>query len=112
MMAPLELNKHVYCEKPLTHNVWEARVIREAAAKTKVATQMGIQIHAMENYRRVVELIQSNAIGPVREAHVWVSRAWGWQATDDEARQHGDIVTVRERPAQADPIPSGLHWDL
>jgi hypothetical protein len=73
---------------------------------------MGIQIHAMDNYRRVVELIQSNAIGAVREAHVWVSRAWGWQATDEEARQHGDIVTVRERPTQAEPIPNGLHWDL
>ena len=52
----------------MTHNVWEARVIREAAAKAKVATQMGTQIHASDNYRRVVELIQTGAIGPVREA--------------------------------------------
>lgn len=111
-LAALKLNKHVYCEKPLTHNVWEARVIREAAARTKVATQMGIQIHALDNYRRVVELIQAQAIGPVREAHVWVSRAWGWQASDDEARQHKDIVTIRERPAESEPVPAGLHWDL
>jgi len=48
-MLALRHNKHVYCEKPLTHNIWEARRIREAAAKTKVATQMGIQIHATEN---------------------------------------------------------------
>ena len=76
-LAALQLGKHVYCEKPLTHNIWEARVIREAAAKTKVATQMGTQNHATDNYRRVVELVQSGVAGPVREVHVWVSRAWG-----------------------------------
>src|SRR6266478_8783865 len=75
-MLALKHGKHVYCEKPLTHNIWEARKIREAAAKAKVATQMGIQNHATENYRRVVELVQAGAIGPVREAQVWVSRAW------------------------------------
>jgi predicted dehydrogenase len=73
-LLALRHGKHVYCEKPLTHNIWEARLIRELAAKTKVATQMGIQIHASENYRRVVELIQSGAIGPVRECHVWVRK--------------------------------------
>src|SRR5678816_424470 len=50
-LAALKEGKHVYCEKPLTHNIWEARIIREAAAKTKVTTQMGIQIHAGDNYR-------------------------------------------------------------
>src|SRR5689334_18194789 len=75
-LPALQLGKHVYCEKPLTHGVWEARIIREAANKARVATQMGTQIHAGDNYRRVVELIQSGAIGPVTEAHVWVSRAW------------------------------------
>ena len=64
-LPALQLGKHVYCEKPLTHNIWEARRIREAAAKAKVATQMGTQIHATDNYRRVVELIQTGAIGPV-----------------------------------------------
>src|SRR6185436_6992770 len=68
-LPALQLGKHVYCEKPLTHNIWEARVIREAAAKAKVATQMGIQIHAENNYRRVVELIQTGAIGAVTEVH-------------------------------------------
>jgi hypothetical protein len=111
-LAALQLGKHVYCEKPLTHNVWEARLIRARAAQTKVATQMGIQIHAGDNYRRVVELIQSQAIGFVREVHVWVSRAWGWHATDEEARRHGDIVTLRERPAETQSVPSGLDWDL
>jgi len=76
-MPALQLRKHVYCEKPLTHNVWEAREIRKAAARAKVATQMGTQIHAGTNYRRVVELIQTGAVGPVHEVHVWVSRAWG-----------------------------------
>ncbi len=110
-MLALKHKKHVYCEKPLTHDVYEARQIRLAAREAKVATQMGIQIHAGENYRRVVETIQSGAIGPVREAHVWVSRAWGWQS-DADAKKNGDIVSVRERPTEIDPVPAGLHWDL
>jgi predicted dehydrogenase len=110
-MLALQHGKHVYCEKPLTHNIWEARRIREMAAKKKVATQMGIQIHANENYRRVVELVQSGAIGPITEAHVWVSRAWGWQSEAD-AKRHGDIVWVTERPTETQPVPDGLDWDL
>jgi predicted dehydrogenase len=110
-LPALQLKKHVYCEKPLTHSVYEARVIREAAAKAKVATQMGTQIHAGENYRRVVELIKTGAIGPVREVHVWVSRAWGWQSAED-AKAHGDIVSVTERPKEEEEPPAGLHWDL
>jgi predicted dehydrogenase len=110
-MLALQHGKHVYCEKPLTHNIWEARRIREAAAKAKLATQMGIQIHATENYRQVVELVQSGIIGPVHEAHVWVSRAWGWQSEAD-AKRHQDIVWVVERPAESQPVPEGLDWDL
>ncbi|HXP59842.1 MAG TPA: Gfo/Idh/MocA family oxidoreductase, partial [Dongiaceae bacterium] len=111
VLPALQLGKHVYCEKPLTHNVWEAGVILEAARKAKAATQMGTQIHASDNYRRVVELIQTGAIGPVREVHVWVSRAWGWQS-DEEARAHHDIVSIRERPGGSSPVPAGLDWDL
>jgi predicted dehydrogenase len=110
-MLALRHGKHVYCEKPLTHNIWEARRIREEAAKTKVATQMGIQMHATENYRRVVELVQAGVIGPVREAHVWVSRAWGLQSPEAAARNK-DIVTVSERPSEAQPVPASLDWDL
>jgi len=110
-LPALQLGKHVYCEKPLTYNTYEARVIREAAAKAKVTTQMGIQNHANDNYRRVVELIQSGAIGPVREAHVWVSRAWGWQS-EEEARANKDIVFVQERPTEAETPPAGLEWEL
>jgi predicted dehydrogenase len=110
-LPALKLGKHVYCEKPLSRDVWEARVIREAAAKTKIATQMGTQIHASDNYRRVVELIQTDAIGPVHEVHVWVGRAWGWQS-EEAAQRNQDIVSVRERPTGSSPIPSGLDWDL
>ncbi len=110
-LPALRLRKHVYCEKPLSYNVWEARIIRQAAATARVATQMGTQIHATDNYRRVVELVQAGAIGPVREAHVWVGRAWGRQ--DPEAARHNnDIVSVRERPEGSSPVPEGLDWDL
>lgn len=110
-LAALQLGKHVYCEKPLTHSVYEARVIRAAAAKAKVATQMGTQIHAGDNYRRVVELIQTGAIGPVAETHVWVGRAWGRQSLE-ASKAHGDIVFVNERPSESQPVPAGLDWDL
>ena len=110
-LPALQMRKHVYCEKPLTHNIWEARIITQAAAKAKVATQMGTQIHAGSNYRRVVELIRSGAIGGVTEAHVWVGRAWGWQSAD-AAKRHQDIVHVLDRPSGSTPIPPGLHWDL
>ncbi|MFM9069188.1 MAG: Gfo/Idh/MocA family protein [Planctomycetota bacterium] len=111
-LAALELRKHVFCEKPLTHNIWEARIIREAAATAKVATQMGIQIHAGDNYRRVVELVQANAIGAISEVHVWVSRAWGWQPSVEAAQRHKDIVFVQNRPAETQAVPAGLDWDL
>jgi predicted dehydrogenase len=110
-MLALQHGKHVYCEKPLTHNIREARRIRETAARAKVATQMGIQIHATENYRQVVELVQAGAVGPISEAHVWVSRAWGWQSEAD-AKRHKDIVWVTERPRESQPIPPELDWDL
>ena len=110
-LLAIQHGKHVYCEKPLTHNIAEARVIREAAAKTKLATQMGTQIHAEDNYRRVVELIQTGAIGPVREVHVWVGRAWGLQSAED-AKANKDIVYVTERPTDSVKPPADLDWDL
>lgn len=110
-LPALQRKKHVYCEKPLTHNLREARVIMEAAKKANAATQMGTQIHAGNNYRRVVELIQSGAIGPVQEVHVWVSRAWGWQSKE-EAKAHHDLLWTAERPTEEMPVPSGLDWEL
>jgi predicted dehydrogenase len=94
--AALKAGKHVYCEKPLTHTVFEARRIAELAAKNKRVTQMGTQIHAQNNYRRVVELVQSGAVGPVREVHVWCDRSWGG----------------KDRPKDTPPVPKGLHWDV
>ena len=111
-LPALQLGKHVYCEKPLTHNVWEARQIREAANKANVATQQGTQIHAQDNYRRVVELIQTNAIGPVREAHVWVSRAWGLHPNRAAGEKAQDRTIVMDRPSAAQPVPAGLDWEL
>jgi predicted dehydrogenase len=120
-MLALRHGKHVYCEKPLTYNIYEARRVREEAAKAKVVTQMGIQNHANENYRRVVELVQGGVIGPVREVHVWVSRAWGLQSKEAFERNESKafkpddpkhLVFVSERPKQSEPVPEGLAWDL
>lgn len=110
-LPALRLKKPVYCEKPLTHNVHEARLITQAAAEAGVPTQMGTQIHASANYRRVVELIQSGAIGTVTDAHVCVSRSWGLQSKED-AEANKDIVHVTERPAEAQTPPPHLDWDL
>jgi predicted dehydrogenase len=94
--AALHLGKHVYCEKPLTHTVAECRAIERLAAEKKVATQMGTQIHASDNYRRVVEIIQSGAIGPVSEVHTWAWRDWGGGT----------------RPTDRPPVPPNIHWNL
>ncbi len=95
-LGALDCGLHVYCEKPLAHTVAEARAIAERAARHKLATQMGIQVHASRNYRRVVELIQANAIGPVRECHVWCEKSWSADA----------------QPTDSPPVPRSLHWDL
>ncbi|MBX3436371.1 MAG: Gfo/Idh/MocA family oxidoreductase [Planctomycetaceae bacterium] len=87
---------HVYVEKPLSHTIHEARLITEAAREHGVATQLGTQVHAEPNYRRVVEVIRSGAIGDVHEAHVWVGKHWGG----------GD------RPEGGQEPPATLSWDL
>lgn len=111
VLPALRAKKHVYCEKPLSRDVYEARLMTQEAAKAGVATQQGTQIHAGTNYRRVVELIQAGAIGTVSECHVWVGRAWGWQSPAD-AKKFGDIVNVQDRPKEAQPVPAHLDWDL
>ena len=107
----LRAKKHVYSEKPLSRDVYEARLITEAAKEAGVATQQGTQIHAGENYRRVVELIKAGAIGDVTDVHVWVGRAWGWQSPED-AKKHRDIVSSQERPKEKMTPPEHLDWDL
>jgi len=110
-LPALRAGKHVYCEKPLTRDVHECRLITEAAEKAGVHTQMGTQIHAGDNFRRVVEAIESGAIGPVKEAHVWTSRAWGWQ-TKAQAEANDDVIYTPDTPEEAMPVPDGLDWDL
>jgi predicted dehydrogenase len=94
-MAALKSGLHVYCEKPLTHTVSEARLVAETAAKNKRVTQMGTQIHAGGNYRRVVELIESGAIGPVKEVHVWCQKTY----------------PGGNRPKDTPAVPEGFHWE-
>lgn len=97
-VAAMKRGKHVYCEKPLAHSVYEARVMQDTCRSTKVATQMGTQIHATDTYRRVVELVQSGAIGAVREAHVWCDRV--------------GFAPGTTRPKDTPPVPKHLNWDL
>jgi predicted dehydrogenase len=98
----MKLKKHVYCQKPLTHTVFEARRMREVAKEMGVATQMGNQGSAASGLRRAVELIQSGIIGPVKEAHVWTNRpAQYW-------KQAPDLVA---RPKSTGPAPKTIHWD-
>ena len=97
----IKLGKHVYCQKPLTHDVWEARHLQELAKKHKVCTQMGNQGTAENGLRRAVEIVQSGAIGGVREVHVWTNRPVWPQAPD-----------ITARPTEAMPVPAHVHWDL
>ncbi len=89
---------HVYCEKPLTHDIYEARVLAEVAAKYKVATQMGNQGTSRDGFRNGVETIQSGAIGKVRQVHVWTNRPVWPQGM--------------ARPTATPPVPTTLKWDL
>ncbi len=68
----MKAGKHVYCEKPLTHNIWEARRVRDVARETRLATQMGNSLHSGEGIRQTVEYLRAGAIGKVKEAHTWV----------------------------------------
>ena len=96
----LRAGKHVYCEKPLTHSVWEARQLTLAAREFGLATQMGNQGHCSEGIRQLCEMIWAGSIGQVREVHCWTDRAKGWWA-------QGQL-----RPPGSDPVPASLNWDL
>lgn len=98
-VAAMRAGKHVYCEKPLTHNVWEARKVAQVARETGVATQMGNIGHSTEGMRQICEWVWDGAIGSVREVHAWVG-ATRWNKS------------LTGRPSETPPIPAGLNWDL
>lgn len=95
-VAALQSGRHVYCEKPLTHTISEARRVAEVAKQSRLITQLGTQIHATGNYHQVVQAVQSGVIGAVHEVHVWVHVV-------DEAQG---------LPPGAPPVPASLDWDL
>ncbi len=97
-MTAIRKKIHVFCEKPLTHEVYEARKLTQAACKNGVATQMGIQIHSHDFYRTAVQWLKDGAIGKVKEWHSWTSAVY----TNED----------KKRPAGADPIPEQVAWDL
>lgn len=96
-MAAMQLGKHVYCQKPLTHDVHETRRLTEYAREKKLVTQMGIQIHSSGTYREAVRIIQEGTIGKIREVHTWSGKAWG------------DPTPL---PQRSDTAPADFNWDL
>jgi predicted dehydrogenase len=97
-LLALRRGKHVYCQKPLTHSIHEARVLTETAREKKVATQMGNQGYAEPMTRRLAEIVRAGVLGRVREAHVWTDRPIWPQGID--------------RPPETPPIPDTLDWEL
>ena len=99
-IAAMKQGKHVYCEKPLAHSIWEAREMARVARESGLATQMGTQGHAYEGTRRAVDVIRSGLLGDVTELHVWTDRPAGWwpQGID--------------RPTDTPPAPKELDWDV
>ncbi len=97
-LAAMQLGKHVYCQKPLTHDLHETRVLTDfARGHPSLVTQMGIQVHAQKPYRQAVALIQGGAIGKVKEVHTWSSKQWG---------------DTGPPPATGDAVPATFNWDL
>jgi predicted dehydrogenase len=105
-MAAIKAGKHVYCEKPLTRTVYEARALAKAAREAKVATQMGNQGMAFEGNRLMIEWLQDGAIGPVREAHVWSDRP------THKGKKNLYWAQGIDRPKDTPPVPPTLDWDL
>jgi len=95
-MMAIKMGKHVYCQKPLCHDVFEVRKLTEAARKHKVMTQMGIQLHAEDVIKLTVEMIKAGVIGKVRRVDIWSGKIWGGGT----------------RPKETPPVPESLSWDL
>lgn len=98
-LVAMRMGKHVYCQKPLTHTAWEARQLRLQAAKSKVRTQMGNQIHSAQEYRTAVKLIQTGRIGKVLAVHTWHPN-------------FGNKYTGLSAAPAAGPVPTGVNWNL
>jgi predicted dehydrogenase len=96
-VSAMQLGKHLYGEKPLAHNLYETRRMREIARERGVVTQMGIQIHSGAYYRAAVSFLRSGGIGKIKEVHSWCKRCWGDKSN---------------LPAREDPVPPGLLWDV
>jgi predicted dehydrogenase len=98
-LTAMRQGKHVYCEKPMTHNIHEARLVARVAKQTGVATQMGNQGHSRDGIRQTCEWIWAGAIGTVREVHSWVpTKRWNPELT--------------KVPTDTPSVPDGLNWDL
>jgi predicted dehydrogenase len=100
-VTAMRIGKHVYCQKPLTHSVWEARLMRETAREKGVCTQMGNQGTADPGFRRGVEVLRAGTIGEVMEVHIWTNRPFKYW------KQAPDIVA---RPTATPGIPNHVHW--
>jgi predicted dehydrogenase len=96
-MSAMQLGKHVYCQKPLAHDIYEVRMLTEYARKKKLITQMGIQVHSQKPYRQAVALVHQGAIGKVKEVHTWSNKKWG---------------DVGRPPSRTDVAPADFNWDL
>jgi predicted dehydrogenase len=102
-VTAMRMGKHVYCQKPLAHSVWEARLMRETARQQKVCTQMGNQGTANPGFRRGAEIVRAGHLGLIKEVHVWTNRPFKYW------KQAPDIVA---RPSGTEQVPAHVHWDL
>ncbi|MEM8999057.1 MAG: Gfo/Idh/MocA family oxidoreductase [Bacteroidota bacterium] len=96
-LMAMEMDKHVYCQKPLTHYVSESRAMKKMAEEKGLVTQMGIQVHSFYDYKLATLLIQDGIIGKVHTVHAWSPKSWGYNGTE---------------PKGEDPIPAQLDWNL
>ncbi len=103
-LATMAAGKHVYCQKPLTHTIREARTVTDAARRAQVQTQMGNQGHSSESIRLLKEWLAAGVIGDVREVHAWTDRPVGGDPWSTFA--------VQALPKDTPPVPATLDWDL
>jgi hypothetical protein len=104
--AAMRAGKHVYCQKPLTHTVHEARRLAEIGREMKVSTQMGIQGHSSDDARKINEWVSAGAIGKVRTVHAWCDLSyypWGHASWSSK---------LGVRPTETPPVPEKLDWNL